>query len=373
MDAVSSIKHVVNNVSMWQTQVTELNTYAAAKHEEYIAAYEKLLHQVKVKKQKSSSIASLNSKDDADQQVREASGQETQPAQEPDFVHLDPLEAGTRFIYAQVHRKRKPNPSVRSNASALRPQRANQRVIIYYDSHIQMELDALVKAFGAARNNLRKGKNAYNASKGFALPSLSRRYESLDNLIPNNISRSLPRMTKASSESNVISSTQTANAEAAFAKLDKEIEQVQTLCETAAHKALRDGHCKNELTEVINRLGVVLTMADSSLEMLQAELQNSEDDESQTMEDISSSDRTSAQSTLCEKPSMEALAITNKILPPLVETLEPKRPLLPTTISAPGAPMQMDAIEVDDDEDESSVDIDFNINTFRAAGRRVPI
>lgn len=243
-------------------------------------------------------------------------------------------------------------------------------VIIYYDSHIQMELDKLVKAFGAARNNLRKGKLSYNAAKGFMLPALSRRY---DNLGPNNLSKSAPCLAKASSDSSPSSTTELAGGDAVFAKLDKEIEQVQTLCETAAHQVIREGDIQAELSESASKLEVIFAMAQSALEMLKAEKQKISEDEAQAAEDIPVSDTTSTQSPLCGKPPIGVIGTTHKTLPALAESLESsKRPPLSATNSAPVAPLLTDAIEVDDDEgDESSIDIDLNITNYRAANRRI--
>ncbi|KAK5094318.1 hypothetical protein LTR70_004210 [Exophiala xenobiotica] len=370
IEAISSFEHVVDNVPEWKRQLSELVTYTTGRHEEYVAEYSRLVQQATMRRKKSASIASIHS-DEEEQQHTDEAEEPCRSPQPSELVEIDPLEAGNRFIYAQANRKRKPGTSIRSIASDPRAYRSKQMVVIYYDSHIQTELERLVKSLGVARNTLRKGKNAYTAAKGFALPSLSRRYQNLDNLVPNTITKSHPRLAKASSETSAPTLINLGNGDAAFTSTDKELEQVQALCETAAHQAIRDGDCKVALREACGKLDVLLTMAHSTIDMLKAEKQKRTEEEAQPGDDTGGSDGTSTQTTLCEKPSIEALGVAHKVLPPWIESLEAlKRPPLPDTISAPDALLSADTIEVDDDED-SSVDIDLNISTYRSTCRRL--
>ena len=372
-DAISSFQHLVDNVPQWKIHISELASYTTKRHEEFVADYSRLLHQVKARKKKSVSVASIRTSVDEQQDPDEAE----EPLRSPrpsELADISPLEAGNRFIYAQAHRKRKPGTSMRSNTSGPRAYRSKQMVVIYYDSHIQTELDKLVKGFGAARNMLRKGKNAYAAAKGFVLPSLGRRYETLDSLVSNMASKYQPRVAKASSQTSAITTaTNSGSGDEAFVTTDKELEQIQTLCETAAHQALRDGDCKVELRKAASKLDVVLAMAESTLDMLKDEKQKRDEEEAQAGEDTDMSHATSTQRTSSEKAPIEVMSKAHKFLPPVIETLETlKRPALPIT-SAPGAPLSTDTIEVDDDDDndDSSVDIDLNITNYRAAGRRL--
>lgn len=183
----------------------------------------------------------------------------------------------------------------------------------------------------------------------------------------------LPALTKQTSETSLISTAAPPKGEAAFTQIDKELEQIQSLCETAAHQAIRDGDINKELTEAASKLRVVIAMAESALELFKAEKAKSDED-ALSPENHSVSDSTSIQSTLCEKPSVEALTVSHKTLPPVVETLEsPKRPPIPTAASAPMAPLLTDAIEVDDDDDEDDdedVDFDMKISNYRLTARR---
>ena len=372
VDAISSFQNVVDNVPQWKTQISELATYAAGRHNDFIEEYSRVVQHAKARRRKSASVTSVRTSD-AQQELPEPE-QSLKSPRSSELAEINPLEAGTRFIYSQAHRKRKPGTLMKSNASGPRAYRSKHMVVIYYDSHIQSELDKLVKSFGVARNTLRKGKNAYTAAKGFSLPSLGRTYQNLDNLVPNTIYKSHPRLPKASSETSVISTSNAGNNEEFFAKTDKELEKVQALCETAAHQVIRDGDCKPELQEASSKLEVLLAMAESTLDRLKAEKQQKHEEEAQAEEEAAGSDAISSQSTLCEKTSVEAFSRAHKNLPPVIESIEVlKRPPLPMVTSAPCLPLSTDTIEVDDDDDDSSVEIDLNITSYRAADRRLVV
>lgn len=375
MDPISSFEHILDNLPTWRTQLTDLSSHAIKKHDEYVAEYSRLLHKVRAKRAKSASLASLHTTDQEEQP--HASDQVQEPCKSPqpsELVEISPLEAGNRFIYAQAHKKRKPGTSLRSNASGPRNFRSKQMVVVYYDSHIQSELDKLVKGFGAARNNLRKGKNAYNAARGFTLPALSRRSEAAENLVYNPMAKPGPRPSKTQSDSAVVTLSNPSSGEAAFQRADKELEVIQSLCENAAHQVIRDGDCNIELSDATSKLDSLLSLTQSTLDILRAEKKKKDEEEAQAADRGSVSDNTSTQSTLCEKPSLETFGIHSKTLPPLLETLDhSKRPPLPVTVSAPSGLVTTDTIEVDDDEDDddddSSIEIDLDMSKYRTAGR----
>ena len=363
MDAILSVQYLVDNAGSWHEQLLTLTKYANERYEEYMEEYKRVLTHARAKKAKSPSISSIHS-DKEEVDLLGVPPRISTP-QLSELIEYNPLEAGNRFIYAQAHRKRKPGTSIRSNVSGPRVVRGKKLVIIYYDGHIQSELDKLVRAYGAARNNLRKGRLTYTASKGLFLPSTTRRQ---DNHLG---SSKVPLLVKQTSETSLISTTSPPTGEAAFGQIDKELEQVQSLCENAAHQAIRDGDISRELTDAASKIQVVLATAQSALDMFKADKARSEE-EVQNMENRSVSDSTSIQSTLCEKSSLEALNIFHKTLPPVVETLETmKRPVLAAAVSAPSAPLITDSIEVDDgDEDDESFEMDIDISNYRVGARR---
>lgn len=357
MDAVSSFQHVVDNCPEWKAQLAALTVYAASKYEEFVSEYKKVMHQVKQKRQKSDSIASIHSE-------KANTTEELKSPQLSDFVEINPMEAGNRYIYAQVQKKRRAGTSLQSNASGVRNVRSKKMVIIYYDSHIQSELDKLVRAFGAARNNLRKGKNAYTVSKGFQLPTLSRRYDITSRVATNGGKTNL-LSTKAPIEV-AATTTESPSIDESFITVDKELEAIQSLCESAAHQAIRDGDCSTELNDALIKLDAVLVSVLPVLEMVKAETSVTEP----RTEGSNASSNISAHSTLCEKTSAEPL--TKTISHDMGSSDVPKKPSI-STVSSPPQPLAMDAIEVDDDEDDdgSSLDIPLNFATYRNVSRRV--
>ncbi|KAK5085724.1 hypothetical protein LTR05_005012 [Lithohypha guttulata] len=364
MDAISSFQHIVDSVPDWKLQLVELLAHATLKHEEFVAEYSKLLHRIKHKKEKPASIASIQSDDE--QEDHPVMSSELRKSPRPsELVETKSLEVGTGLIYAQARIKRKSRTSIRSHPSVPRNILRKQMVVIYYDSHIQSELDKIVKALGAARNNLRKGKNAYTVAKGCPLAGFSRRYESLDNLSHSTPSRPTPRLSKAQSDTTVLSTTDTTDL--AFTNTDKELEVIQSLCETAAHQMLRDGHCKTELTDARDKLDILLALAKSTLQVLEGEKHNTSDEQTQSPRGSSTSASMSVQSTLCEKPSVEAMYGNNKYLAPRITLLDQHKQRSPHTVrSASVVPLATDAIEVDDDEDDdSSIEIDLKLPTYR--------
>lgn len=359
-DPITSFRYIVDNVPSWRSQIADLTSYALKRYDDYASEYQRLVSQGRTRKQKTASISSIHGSEDF--AVHRKPGSKT--ADVPGSGSLDPFEAGNRFILTQAQRRRRPGTSIRSNASGPKQQRSKKLVVIYYDSHLQEELDKLVKAFGTARNMLRKGKLSYTAAKGFALPSLGRR----DNLIPNPLSRSIPSLSKATTEPNMVMVSP--GVQGLFSQIDKEIERVQTWCEVAAHQAIRDGDVQSEMENSASKLDVVLAMANSAVETLEAEKTVIEVTNVSDTASMSGS-VSSSQPTLHEMPSLD-LAPT-KLLSPAIERRGLQRPVLSNVQSEPNGHLLTGAIEVDDDDDteSSEVDLPINISNYRAASRRV--
>lgn len=360
MDAATSFQHVVDSHPEWKSQLTAVTVYAASKYEEFVSEYRNVMHQVKQKRQKSGSIASIRSENDTP-------AEELKSPQLSDFVEIDPMEAGNRYIYAQAQRKRRAGTSLRSNASGVRNVRNRKMVVIYYDSHIQSELDKLVRALGAARNNLRKGKNAYIVSKGFSLPTLSRRYDITNRVATTGTKPSL-QSTKA--QSDTVLSSNSPSIETSFITIDKDLEAIQSLCESAAHQAIRDGDCSNDLNEALVKLDAILASVVPILQIVKAETESLSSTEYRNG-GLNVSNNASTQSTLCEQTSAEVL--TRKISNNVVPSDLPKKLSLPMIPTAP-QPLATDAIEVDDDEDDedgSSLELPLNFANYRSVSRRI--
>lgn len=384
MDAVGSFTHLTQNIPSWLVQLEDLAKYTKTKNAEFVAEYSRLVKSTKPKRLKSPSICSIHS-DDRPSRVPDVDASKDQTTEPPAELGVDPLEAGTRHIYAeQVQRKRKPTASLRSGASGPQKFRTKHQVVIYYDSHVQQEFDTMVKAVGIARNNLRKGKNALVATRGFRLPNLSKRYDALSSPSLENIkSLSKYRMSPTGSKFSIRAAPgQPENEdEAIFMSSDKVLEQVQNLFETAAHQFLRDGDCQKELEGATTKLKELLDTATTTAEALQVkqrEREAAEKAEADASADVSRAPSVSdvgCPSLLTDKSSMDPLdplhLPSKSQLPTLHQTLEDMR--VKGATSAPPAasnpvPQGPMTIEVDDGSDTGSFD-DIDISHFRSANR----
>lgn len=385
MDAVGSFTHLTENIPGWLVQLESLSKYTQAKNAEFVAEYSRLVKSTKPKRLKSPSICSIHSVDKSSSRPLGDAARD-QPTEPPAEHEVDPLEAGTKHIYAeQVQRKRKPTASLRSGASGPQKFRTKHQVVIYYDSHVQDEFDGMVKAIGIARNNLRKGKNALVATRGFRLPALSKRYDALSSPSLENI-KSLSKYRSASMSPGAskinfrTSAGQPQNEDdAAFINSDKVLEQVQTLYETAAHQFLRDGDCQKELDGAATKLRELLDTATTTAEALQLKQREAaERADADVSADVSRTPSISdlaCPSLLTDKSSMEPLdsphVPAKGQLSALHQTMDDMRAKGVTSappIATNAAPQGTLTIEVDDGSDAGSFD-DIDISQFRSANR----
>lgn len=387
MDAVSSFTHLAENIPSWLVQLTDLSSYTSIKNAEFVAEYSRLVKAVKPKRIKSPSICSIHSDESKSAPLPQSPSARDAGLDTPDSQQVDPLEAGNRHLYAdQVQRKRKTNASMKSGASGPQRFRSKHQVIIYYDSHVQGELDALVKSIGIARNNLRKGKNALTASRGFRLPNLSKRYDDLTSPSLENI-RSMTKyrssgLSPGVSKFSLRTSTQQPQDEdeAVFLDSDKVLEQAQNLFETAAHQFLRDGDCIKELDGAKTKLTSLLEVAKTTAVTLQEKAQQREAEESDAdvSADVSQAQSVSEKdcpSLLTDKSSIEPLVTPPSAktgLSMMHDTLDGMRAR--GVVSAPPATSNQAqtgmTIEVDDGSDAGSFgDINLDISQFRTANR----
>jgi hypothetical protein len=374
MDAPGSFSHLVENIPSWLTQLDSLSTYTKEKNAEFVAEYARLVKSVRPKRVKSPSVCSIQ---DSDKSVK------LPEVETSEHVDVDPLEAGNRHIYSEVQRKRKQGASMRSGASGPQRFRTKHQAVIYYDAHVQKEFDAMVRDVGIARNNLRKGKNALVSSRGFRLPTLTKRYDNLTSSSAENI-RSLSKyrnvgVSPNGSKFNLrTTSPPQDDDEASFMNSDKVLEQVQNLYETAAHQFLRDGDCQKELQSASEKLTQLQTTATAVAATLKAkQKQAAAEAEADAGSNASRSHSISdygCPSLLTDKSSMDPISLPSvpvkSQLSALSQTLEDMR--TKTVVSAPSAlaPATQGpiAIEVDDGSDSGSFD-EIDISQFRSANR----
>ena len=169
---------------------------------------------------------------------------------------------------------------MRSGASGPQNFRTKQMVVIYYDAHVQIEFEAMVKALGAARNELRKAKQADSLSRGLALPRLTRRRDAALSGTPLQETKTSTPLDLSEKMDAHLLQTNTppdAHADSTFISIDKDLESVQTLCETAAHQFLRDGDCKIELDASLAHLETVIEVIKQVKTQLEKEKQDKEE------------------------------------------------------------------------------------------------
>lgn len=381
MDAVGSFTHLIEKIPSWITQLEGLSQYTKDKNAEFVAEYARLVKSVRPKRVKSPSVCSIHSSEKSVHLPNIESAKATEPAE---ACEVDPLEAGTRHIYAeQVQRKRKPNASLRSGASGPQRFRTKHQVVIYYDAHVQEEFDTMVKSAGVARNNLRKGKNALVAGRGFRLPALSKRYDTLTSPSLENV-RSLSKYrTSSMSPTGSKGNFRTATAQPqddddlAFINSDKVLEQVQALYETAAHQFLRDGDCQKELQGATTKLKELLNTATTVAETLKVKQQKAAVQAAADASDAVSCNQIDATcpSLLTEKSTMEPTSLPSvpvkgqmSALHQTLEDMRSKGVVSAPPVTAPAVPQGPMTIEVDDGSDTGSFD-EIDISQFRSANR----
>ncbi|RMZ88844.1 hypothetical protein DV736_g3938, partial [Chaetothyriales sp. CBS 134916] len=370
MDAEASFTYLNDQLPLWLTQLNDLSRYASGKSEEFAAEYRSLVNGPRRKRLKSTSLQSIHS---VDSPSARATGVASR-ADRADASHSIPSYP-TEVSTLEGQRKRKKPWSIRSSQPRTQQPRCRSQVV-YYDSHIQVQLDCMVKAIGIARNNLRKARNAHQAAHGFSLPTLKHKGQSaLMNSLDNLRSSSKQQSALAISNSKFIlrSSCQptSENDLTLFSSADKQLETVQGLYETAAYQFLRDGECKGELDSAKNHLDTLAAEAQKSLNAFQEKAARKRKEDTSCLD----SDVTETASDSSQRPStisFEPLQIVKNEFGPtqLSQTLEDmkQRPMLnesgPTDLSylsTAGA-----VIEVNDDEsDEESIG-DIDMSQFRA-------
>ena len=380
MDAHSSFSYLVQNIPTWQEAIDALSAHAAQKTAEFVADYTRLVDQIRPKRKKSRSVSSIHTHDEGQSTSSSRDAHDSLTPPEP--VEINPLEAGNKYLYAQARRKRKPGGSIRSGASGPQKFRNRTQVVVYYDCRLQKQLDEMVRLIGFGRNNLRKGKNAFAASMGFRLPTLTRRAG--QGFRTTMISRSTATLLSGKRPDGVTTQPPS-DTETSFLQLDKELEVIQSLCETAAHQFLRDGDCKSELDTIREKLVEVLSLATAATEAakkLDDERKNTTnpDPEHSCTGSDSYPGWTDSDATLSIQYSLDVLntpkigATADPTPLAIANTLENMKsrgaffstPAIPTDDNHAG--MMADNIEVDDASDQSSIVID--ISAYRLMNPR---
>jgi len=368
MDAMTSFVYLTDTLPNWIQQIKGLSTHASKKHAEYIAEYTRRLTQIRSKKERTLSLASIHThkKEPVESpppppEILQHPAESTPEPSTPDPLHMPSLEAGNKYLLAQAQRKRKLDSSIRSGASGPQKFRSKHMLVIYYDAYLQEQLDALVKGIGGARNNLRKGKLSRSASRGFQLPYFGRASHHDNYGIPSLSGFKNPPTSYliVPTHFKVQPTNRQATVDEAFTNADKHLEGAQSLCETAAHQVLRDGDCSVELNSVVTKLESALEIATAAVAQLR------EEEEAEQKEQAWNPTQTDSETTpLTDTSSLPSL--TNSSVSKLVPSLSEKVEFPPPTLAIGSGGVT--EIEVDDDSDQESIVVD--ISKFRAARTR---
>ncbi|KIW33953.1 uncharacterized protein PV07_00764 [Cladophialophora immunda] len=383
MDAHSSFVFLIDNLPTWRASIEALSAHAAENHAKFAAEYSQLVNQVRPKRRKTPSISSIHTheQEQGDDQAHTVQSADGPSSSDP--RPINPLEAGNKYLYAQARKKRKPGPSIRSGASGPQKFRNRHQVVVYYDGYLQEQLDAMVKQIGIGRNNLRKNKAAFAAARGFRLPTFTARtshgLSMLDDIRSSTISRSTSALVPGKNRVPARNAA-TSNEEASFLQMDEELQQIQELCETAAHRFLQDGDCKTELESMLQKFDALVPQASAAAESVKKVQEESQ--ETSHADDFGSEFNHSyadSDGSLSTKPSLDHLP-TPKIgvardQSPLAlsQPLDGMKPhgsySAPDIASGDNPAGQLsDAIEVDDASDQGSIVLD--ISQYRLTNPR---
>ena len=287
MDALQSFTYLVDNIPQWLVRLDDLQAQCEIQYE----SFTKLTQRGEVRLNRRKKQASTES-------LRPAKNEEIAtplPQQQDVFKPPDPT---TDFLASQspelpssqptnvaiaqgIPRKRRAGSELSLAPSHQNRYRSRHMVIVYYDSEVQDAFEAIVKNIAAARNNLRKGRNAMTVklrmakinAQAYSLEKSSDRMEGLA-LDPKMMLG--PGMSRARSIKQPIS-----GEFRCFEDADKYLEQAQSLCERGAHQFLRDGDCFSEIETTRKRVSDCAAVAQSEVERLKQEAQIAQDDTSE--------------------------------------------------------------------------------------------
>ncbi|KAI9883380.1 MAG: glutathione S- transferase, nitrogen catabolite repression regulator [Watsoniomyces obsoletus] len=146
----------------------------------------------------------------------------------------------------RVRRKRKSE----SNPTAM--------IIVFYESEVQDIFEGIVRAIATARNNLRKGRMAFQ---------MRQMTSSMEGDSMRNARLAFARMPRSRGGG----SNTNSNEKSVFDTIDQQLEAAQTLSEHGAHQFLREGDCSAEICGIKKRLAEVEELARKEMEKLARE------------------------------------------------------------------------------------------------------
>jgi hypothetical protein len=271
---------------------------------------------------------------------------------------------------AQV-RKRHRTESVISAEGAPAKYRTRSMIIVYYDSYVQSFFEELVKFISASRNLMRKAKMAAKVAQIKRLAELEMPDDDDDDedgpteggepsLAPLPGGRFVSTRMMRSSARNQLPSFVMAGGRGllgdkgpdAYDELDKGLEYVQSMSETAAHQFLRDGDCSEEIVNLQRRLAETKELAEKEMERVQRE----ESELASETEPGKVRRHKQAKMRREETPKREELAPSTLPASTAME-VDDKKPEAPSVSVEMQQPLEVDPmLEADDDEGLADMD-----------------
>lgn len=355
---------MLDSLPQWKISISELAAYIARRYDEHASEDARVLPQVRTRKRKSSSISSMPSRDAIEARV--AQDQDVSyPPHAPDLAEISTLQADDGFISTSANKKRKPRTSLRLEASAPSKFQKGPGTVVYYDSHVQSELKRLVDSLGTARNNLRKGRDACAAAKGFVLPLRRRRRERSLHDPPHDSFRT--KSVSSTAQRGAVATTvmNRATVDAAFLMTDDVLDAIQSSCNNAAHQVLRDGNCTTELQEALSKMDTLQRRAECALNLLKMEEQKEIEDNTHAhaTDNAGGWGHGTTQYPLYGGLLIKATNIYNKSLPTIVGSLPAHESVPRMTPYLSLTPMVAGIIEVDSGDDSSEV-VDIEVGEY---------
>lgn len=277
MDALTSFVYLSDHLPKWISEINTLGALVLTKREEFMAEYRRVLEHARPKRKKTLSATSVKTDDkppSIGSQKNETNARDILSLARP--AGISPLDPENKYLFANTRRgKRRQGTSIRSGASGLQTFRTQHQVIIYYDSTLQAGFEGLVKGIGIARNNLRKGKQTRALERGLRLPSFglgnNGRMQRNSMLLPSVPKPSISPDISIEPKLLLDDFSAADDDDAYFAKVSKDLEAAQALCETAAHQFLRDGDCTLEIDQIRQYFENVSQIAKAQIESWEIE------------------------------------------------------------------------------------------------------
>ena len=275
MDALRSFIFLVDNIPQWLVSLDELQQRCQSQHQRFSRLSTDAVVPVP-RKRKQASVESL--KPQGEEGVnnpltprRDASqaSNGSEPYVLPSELARRPLHDAAKIV--STPRKRRAGSELSFDASHPNRYRIKHMAVVYYDSDIQDAFEAMVKNIAAARNNLRKGRNATTVQTRMAgliaqASSLNRSSDKMEDLVQH--SKSITSLTNSTFNNQKQASTDRFRS---FEDADKHLEYAQSLCEKGAHQFLRDADCIAEIRNTRQRVSSCVQIARAEVERLKSE------------------------------------------------------------------------------------------------------